>query len=60
MKKIGLLYIVFTLTSSLFANNIQDSLNQIVEKGNLLYQKGNYSEAIESYLQVIEIGRAHV
>lgn len=54
MKKIGLLYIVFSITSSLFANNLQDSLNQIVDKGNQLYQKGNFSEAIESYLQVIE------
>lgn len=54
MKKIGLFYIVFSFTISIFANNLQDSLYKIVEQGNQFYQRGKYTEAIESYLQVVE------
>jgi len=53
MKRIGLIYIIFVLTTSLFANKTQDSINFIVAQGNQYYQKGNYSDAIASYLQVI-------
>ncbi len=53
MKKTLLLILILSLTSSLYTQNLNDSLKRYFNEGNQFYQAGNYQKAIESYTYII-------
>src|SRR5829696_8198169 len=58
-----LLFFIF-ITSTLFQNQLseaqEDSISQLLEKGNSLYQQGEYQEAITWFDKVLAIDPSNV